>query len=53
MKRLLLPLIAAIALPTAVNAQFVFPWNKVEPTYENKEEAMKACEKQIKRILKN
>tara|TARA_B100001093_G_scaffold167963_1_gene160622 strand:+ start:92 stop:511 length:420 start_codon:yes stop_codon:yes gene_type:complete len=53
MKRLLLPLLAALALPTAVNAQFVFPWNKIEPTHENKEEAMKACEKQIKRILKN
>ena len=53
MKRLLLPLLAAIALPTAVNAGFVFPWNKVEPTHANREEAMKACKKQIKRILDN
>ena len=53
MKRLLLPLLAAIALPTAVNAGFVLPWNKVEPTHANKEEAMKACENQIKRILDN
>ena len=53
MRRFLLPLLAALALPTAVNAGFVLPWHKVEPTHANKEEAMKACKNQIKRILDN
>ena len=53
MKTLLLPLLTAVALATAVNAVVVFPWNKVEPTHANREEAMKACKNQIKRILDN
>ena len=53
MRRFLLPLLAALALPNAVNAGFVLPWHKVEPTHANKEEAMKACKNQIKRILDN
>ena len=52
MKSLLLSLLAALALPTVVNAEFVLPWNKEEPTHANKDEAMKACTKQIQRILK-
>tara|TARA_B100000965_G_scaffold397435_1_gene413976 strand:- start:713 stop:1129 length:417 start_codon:yes stop_codon:yes gene_type:complete len=52
MKRLLLPLIAALALPTAVEAEFVLPWNKLEPTHSNIDSAMKACAIKNERILK-
>ena len=52
MKRLILSLLAALALPTTVSADYVLPWNKVEPNYATKEAAEKACFQMIERLIK-
>ena len=48
MKRLLLPLQAALPLPTATNVSYfapiyVFPWDKKKPDYSDQEVALNAC----------
>ena len=52
MKILAFQIIVAFILPTAVNAEFVFPWKKVEPNYSSKVDANKACFKLIQRKIK-
>ena len=52
MKRLLLPLLAALALPTQVEAAFVLPWNKIEPTTYSLDSAMKECAINNERLKK-
>ena len=48
MKRLLLPLLAALALPNATNVSYiapiyVFPWDKKKTDYSDQEVALNAC----------
>ena len=58
MKRLLLPLIAAIALPNILNVLYVapiyaLPWDKRKPDYSNQEDALDACFDFAKKVLEN
>ena len=53
MKRLLLfALTAGLLSPIAAKAEFVFPWNKIEPNYSSYESAMRACERGNEHALK-
>ena len=57
MKSLLLPLLAGITLPTALNffhfaPTYAFPWDKKKPTYIDQEAALDACFDFAKKVLK-
>ena len=43
---LLLALTAGLLSPIAAKAEFVLPWDKIEPNYPSRESAMKACDKE-------
>tara|TARA_Y100001968_G_scaffold88031_1_gene79092 strand:- start:436 stop:642 length:207 start_codon:yes stop_codon:yes gene_type:complete len=49
---LLLALTAGLLSPIAARAEFVLPWNKIEPNYPSRESAMKACEKENQKAIK-
>ena len=52
MKRfLLLALTAGLLSQVAAKADFVLPWNKIEPNYPSRETAMNACERENKKSL--
>ena len=48
-----LALTAGLLSPIAAEAEFVFPWNKIEPNYSSFDFAMEACMKANKRTLNN
>ena len=50
---LLLALTAGLIYPVAAKADFVLPWNKIEPNYPSRESAMKACEKENQKALQD
>ena len=53
MKRFfLLTLTAGLLSPITAKAEFVLPWDKIEPNYPSRESAMKACEKENQKRLK-